>query len=78
MKTDREIMWETGMYIAENYPGVFLTSGEVTYIGSKAGIGYPKRFLSRWLKPFATKHGNNLWKVKTKEEREEELGRLVR
>ena len=78
MKTDREIMWEIGEYISREYPGVFLTSGEVTYIGSKAGIGYPKRFLSRWLKPFATKHGNNLWKVKTKEEREEELGRLVR
>ena len=57
---------------------MFLTEGEISYIGSKAGIGRANRFLRRWLRPFATQHGNNLWKVKTEAERKEELGRLER
>ena len=78
MKTDREIMWSIGEYLFDNYEGVFLNTGEILYIGAKAGLGRPKRFLRRWLRPFATEHGNNLWKVKTLNEKQAELGRLVK
>ena len=77
MSLDKEILWSIGEYIHKEYPGVFLTKYEILYIGKKAGLGSPERFLKRWIRPFATEHGNNLWKVKTREEREAELGRLM-
>ena len=68
LKTDRDIMWAIGSLLFKEYKGVFLNEGEILYLAEKHEIGRPKRFLRRWLRPFATEHGKNLWKVHTDEE----------